>query len=291
MPDFQPLPTLGLNEFIQRLLPDGVRLVPLSTMGGMLLAYLLVPGVHWAQHEIQHAQSRLKDDILMENFRQHEREFHQLAAMYVEDQRPHYICTSGRNYPKLSSERFEAYRTLMATARVEYGIEREKRGAVLFRYWAVSGTIGIARKAAAPASFQSDGGRSNSKVHSGAEFMLDPIAHVGLGHAQAVRLTVQLTEHEAAFESAQEHGGDLLGVKAGTELAALDSLFDDAGDGGVRRGALRGVAVQQQSQARLADAGEGGELALRDVLSVHHAPNERYEIAQDRFVIRLEHEL
>src|SRR3546814_4274188 len=45
---------------------------------------------------------------------------------------------------------------------------------------------------------------------------------------------------------------------------------------------LRGVAVQQQSQARLADAGEGGELALRDVLSVHHAPNERYEIAQDR---------
>src|SRR3546814_8577831 len=51
---------------------------------------------------------------------------------------------------------------------------------------------------------------------------------------------------------------------------------------------LRGVAVQQQSQARLADAGEGGELALRDVLSVHHAPNERYEIAQDRFVIRSE---
>src|SRR3546814_14337885 len=45
---------------------------------------------------------------------------------------------------------------------------------------------------------------------------------------------------------------------------------------------LRGVAVQQQSQARLADAGEGGELALRDVLSVHNAPNERYEIAQAR---------
>lgn len=42
--EFQPLPTLGLNEFIQRLLPDGVRLVPLSTMGGMLLAYLLAIG-------------------------------------------------------------------------------------------------------------------------------------------------------------------------------------------------------------------------------------------------------
>jgi hypothetical protein len=42
--DFQPLPTMGLTGLIQRLLPDGIRLVPLSTMGLLLLAYLIAIG-------------------------------------------------------------------------------------------------------------------------------------------------------------------------------------------------------------------------------------------------------
>jgi hypothetical protein len=42
--EFQPLPTLGLNGMIQRLLPDGVRLVPLPMMGLMLFLYLLAVG-------------------------------------------------------------------------------------------------------------------------------------------------------------------------------------------------------------------------------------------------------
>ncbi|MBL8850377.1 MAG: hypothetical protein JNG89_11920 [Planctomycetaceae bacterium] len=42
--EFQPLPTIGLTGLIQRLLPDGIRLVPLSTMGLLLLGYLIAIG-------------------------------------------------------------------------------------------------------------------------------------------------------------------------------------------------------------------------------------------------------
>lgn len=105
-----------------------------------LLACLLLPGIHWAQHDLLAEHSRLKDEILIENFRRHEREFRQLAAMYDEDQRPHYICPSTGAYPELPPERLDAYTALMATADVGYGIEREWRGAILFRYWAVSGS-------------------------------------------------------------------------------------------------------------------------------------------------------
>lgn len=42
--NYQPLPTIGLAPLIQRLLPEGIRLVPLSTMGLLLLAYLMAIG-------------------------------------------------------------------------------------------------------------------------------------------------------------------------------------------------------------------------------------------------------
>jgi len=42
--EFQPLPTIGLTGLIERLLPDGIRLMPLSTMGVLLLAYLIAIG-------------------------------------------------------------------------------------------------------------------------------------------------------------------------------------------------------------------------------------------------------
>ena len=42
--NFLPLPPLSLTDLILRLLPDGVRLVPLSTMGLLLLGYLIAIG-------------------------------------------------------------------------------------------------------------------------------------------------------------------------------------------------------------------------------------------------------
>lgn len=104
----------------------------LAPLAPYAMTGLVVRGI-W---QIPARMSTRSDAILLENFRQHEREFQQLAAMYEEDQRPFAICPPGKHRPTLTSERLAGYDTLMAATGVRHGITREPHGEVFFRFWA-----------------------------------------------------------------------------------------------------------------------------------------------------------
>lgn len=105
-----------------------------------LVLYLLAAPATWAEFQMARAYSTKSDTAMIEHFRSHEAVLHDLTIMLEHDRGAVTICdVTYAHQPKLPPERLAEYHALLTAAGIRYGLTRDYRSEVRFRYWAAGG--------------------------------------------------------------------------------------------------------------------------------------------------------